>query len=71
MFVEFRTRLKTVGALPVAALKFDVTSIRILLVAEVGVMLTLSPVISTKVVDVLEKPSFLNALTTCNTDPVC
>jgi hypothetical protein len=69
IFVEFLTRLKAVGALPVLLLTFDVTNIKILLVVEIGVMLTLKPVISTKVVDALEKPSFLNALTTCNTVP--
>jgi hypothetical protein len=44
-------------------------STSILLVAEVGVMLTLNPVISTREADVVVKTSVLATLTTCKTDP--
>tara|TARA_R110002126_G_C10269297_1_gene483907 strand:- start:317 stop:661 length:345 start_codon:yes stop_codon:yes gene_type:complete len=69
MFVEFLSKLNDWGVPATLEAKLDVTNTRILLVVEVGVMLTLNPVMSTKDVDVLENPSFLNVLTTCNTVP--
>jgi hypothetical protein len=69
IFVEFLTKLSISGLPAMLIEKFEVTNTRMVLVAEVGVMLTLNPVISTKVVDALEKVSFLNVLTTCNTVP--
>ncbi len=50
-------------------MQFDTRKTRIWLDALVGVILTVIPVISIKVVDALENVSVLVVLTTCNTLP--
>jgi hypothetical protein len=66
--VESRNNLAALMSLPLAPqLRFEIT--RIFDVAEVGVIETLKPVTSPKVVDDIENVSVLVVLTTCNTLP--
>ena len=66
--VESRNNLAELMSLPLAPqLRFEIT--KIFDVAEVGVIETLKPVTSPKVVDDIENVSVLVVLTTCNTLP--
>ena len=66
--VESRNNLAELMSLPLdPQLRFEIT--RIFDVAEVGVIETLKPVTSPKVVDDIENVSVLVVLTTCNTVP--
>ena len=67
--VESLTILKNNDATPVSIEPETCAITKILLVAELGVMLTLSPVISAKVVLVLVKVSVFDVLTTCRIFP--
>jgi hypothetical protein len=67
--VEPLANLKRTPFVPDVDPIFTEPATRILLVANFGVMLAISPVISTKVADVVENTSVKVTLTTCSTVP--